>query len=127
MGWVTAITDARGNQTQFAYDTLGNLTSTSNAVYVGSTQVTDAAGAVTEPRSIRFVAGLLDELLPHFSSRQGNVGCDETLDVGQGRPATWWRFCGATRRITPSPPAAPASPAPASPFTFAPAPPPGTA
>jgi hypothetical protein len=28
---------------------------------------------------------LYDELLPHFSSRQVNVGCDETFDVGQGR------------------------------------------
>ncbi|HZC26443.1 MAG TPA: glycoside hydrolase, partial [Actinopolymorphaceae bacterium] len=28
---------------------------------------------------------LYDELLPHFSSRQLNVGCDETFDLGQGR------------------------------------------
>ncbi len=28
---------------------------------------------------------LYDELLPHFSSRMFNVGCDETIDLGQGR------------------------------------------
>jgi hexosaminidase len=38
-----------------------------------------------DPASIKLVAGLFDELLPHFSSRQVNVGCDETFDLGQGR------------------------------------------
>ncbi|MDB4895707.1 MAG: N-acetyl-beta-hexosaminidase [Firmicutes bacterium] len=38
-----------------------------------------------EPAVIPFVAGLYDELLPHFSSAYFNVGCDETFDVGQGR------------------------------------------
>jgi hypothetical protein len=28
---------------------------------------------------------LYDELLPHFSSEQFNVGCDETVELGQGR------------------------------------------
>ena len=28
---------------------------------------------------------LFDELLPHFTSKQFNVGCDETFDLGQGR------------------------------------------
>ncbi len=37
----------------------------------------------TDPASIAFLAGLYEELLPHFSSRQFNVGCDETWDVGQ--------------------------------------------
>jgi hypothetical protein len=31
------------------------------------------------------VEELYDELLPHFSSQQFNVGCDETVDLGQGR------------------------------------------
>ncbi len=35
--------------------------------------------------SIAFLHSLYDELLPHFSSRQFNVGCDETYDLGQGR------------------------------------------
>jgi hexosaminidase len=34
---------------------------------------------------VPFLAELYDELLPHFSSQYFNVGCDETLDVGQGR------------------------------------------
>jgi hexosaminidase len=38
-----------------------------------------------DPRSLDLVRGLFDELLPHFSSRMFNVGCDETFDVGQGR------------------------------------------
>jgi hexosaminidase len=35
--------------------------------------------------SLSLLRGLYDELLPHFSSRQFNVGCDETFDLGQGR------------------------------------------
>jgi len=38
-----------------------------------------------DPESIKFVAGLFDELLPHFSSRYFNVCCDETSDLGRGR------------------------------------------
>jgi len=39
----------------------------------------------TDPRSLSLIESLYDELLPHFSSRLFNVGCDETFDVGQGR------------------------------------------
>ena len=38
-----------------------------------------------DPASLALGSGLLDELLPHFSSRQVNVGCDETIDLGLGR------------------------------------------
>jgi len=38
-----------------------------------------------DPHSLAFLQGLYNELLPHFSSRQFNVGCDETFDLGQGR------------------------------------------
>jgi len=38
-----------------------------------------------DPRSLDLVRSLLDELLPHFTSRQVNVGCDETVDLGRGR------------------------------------------
>ncbi|RPI80023.1 MAG: glycoside hydrolase [Chloroflexi bacterium] len=38
-----------------------------------------------DPRSIEFLRGLYTELLPHFTSRMFNVGCDETWDLGQGR------------------------------------------
>ncbi len=39
----------------------------------------------TDPRSLNLVVDLLDELLPHFSSRQMNAGLDEPVDVGEGR------------------------------------------
>jgi hexosaminidase len=38
-----------------------------------------------DPGSLQLVRSLFDELLPHFSSKQLNVGCDETFDLGQGR------------------------------------------
>ena len=38
-----------------------------------------------DPGSIELVREMLDELLPHFSSPMINVGCDETVDLGQGR------------------------------------------
>ena len=38
-----------------------------------------------DPRSIQLISELYDELLPHFTSRLFNVGCDETVDLGQGR------------------------------------------
>ncbi len=38
-----------------------------------------------DPGSLELLRGLYDELLPHFTSRQANVGCDETVDLGQGR------------------------------------------
>jgi hexosaminidase len=41
--------------------------------------------APEDPGSLQLVRSLYDELLPHFSSRMFNVGCDETVDLGQGR------------------------------------------
>ena len=38
-----------------------------------------------DPRSLELVEGLYDELLPNFSSRLFNVGCDETFDLGLGK------------------------------------------
>jgi hexosaminidase len=38
-----------------------------------------------DPRSIELIENLYDELLPNFSSKLFNVGCDETFDIGQGR------------------------------------------
>ncbi len=40
-----------------------------------------------DPGSLALLADLYDQLLPHFSSRQFNVGLDETFDLGQGRSA----------------------------------------
>jgi hexosaminidase len=39
----------------------------------------------TDPRSLEFLNGLYDQLLPHFTSRTFNVGLDETFDLGLGR------------------------------------------
>ncbi len=39
----------------------------------------------TDPGSLELISSLYDELLPNFSSRMVNVGCDETFDLGQGR------------------------------------------
>jgi hypothetical protein len=41
--------------------------------------------APEDPGSLVLVQSMLDELLPHFSSDMVNVGCDETVDLGQGR------------------------------------------
>lgn len=38
-----------------------------------------------DPGSIKLVGEMFEELLPHFSSRMFNVGCDETVDLGEGR------------------------------------------
>ena len=38
-----------------------------------------------DPGSLALLRGWYDELLPHFTSRQFNVGLDEPVDVGQGR------------------------------------------
>jgi len=38
-----------------------------------------------DPGSLALMTGLYDELLPHFSSRLFNIGCDEAVDVGLGR------------------------------------------
>jgi len=40
--------------------------------------------AAINPGSLELIAGLYDELLPHFSSPYFNVGCDETADLGLG-------------------------------------------
>ena len=40
--------------------------------------------APENPGSFALISSLYDELLPHFTSRMFNVGCDETIDLGQG-------------------------------------------
>jgi hexosaminidase len=51
----------------------------------------------TDPRSLELLAELYAELLPNFSSRLFNVGCDETFDVGLGRSAEQCQKHGTTR------------------------------
>ena len=41
--------------------------------------------APNRPGTLPFLRGLYDELLPNFSSRFFNVGCDETWDLGRGQ------------------------------------------
>lgn len=50
-----------------------------------------------DPRSIKLVASLYDQLLPNFSSRQLNVGCDEPFELGQGKSRRAARRRGAGR------------------------------
>lgn len=38
-----------------------------------------------DPGSIALIRELYDELLPNFTSRHFNVGCDETMELGMGR------------------------------------------
>lgn len=47
--------------------------------------------------SIRLVAGLYDQMLPHFRSGLFNVGCDETWELGQGASAAACRRRGVGR------------------------------
>ena len=39
----------------------------------------------TNPACVEFLRGLYKDLLPNFSSKQINVGCDETYSIGKGR------------------------------------------
>jgi hexosaminidase len=57
-----------------------------------------AVGAVLKPNraSIDFIAELYDEYLPQFSGDILNVGCDETLELGQG----WSKKLAAKKGIT---------------------------
>ncbi len=41
--------------------------------------------APNHPGTLPFLRELYDELLPHFTSRRFNVGCDETWDLGRGQ------------------------------------------
>jgi hexosaminidase len=50
-----------------------------------------------DPGSIELLAGLYDELLPHFSSRLFNVGADEPIDLGYGRSREACRRLGVGR------------------------------
>lgn len=51
----------------------------------------------TDGKSLDFLAGLYAEYLPNFSSKQFNVGCDETFDIGQGRSKAACIAKGETR------------------------------
>jgi hypothetical protein len=48
--------------------------------------------APNHPGTLPFLRELYDELLPHFTSKRFNVGCDETWDLGRGQSK---RSCAA--------------------------------
>jgi hypothetical protein len=48
--------------------------------------------APNHPGTLPFLRGLYDELLPNFSSKLFNIGCDETWDLGRGQSK---RLCDA--------------------------------
>jgi len=51
----------------------------------------------TDPQSLDLLKELYAELLPNFSSKLFNVGCDETFDIGQGRSKVAADERGVTR------------------------------
>lgn len=53
--------------------------------------------APAEPGSLALLRELFAELLPNFSSRQFNVGCDETFDLGMGKTKAWVEAKGKGR------------------------------
>ncbi len=57
-----------------------------------------SASAPPIPRSLELLADLYSQLLPNFSSRLFNVGCDETFDIGQGRSKDAMRSASASTR-----------------------------
>ena len=51
----------------------------------------------SDPRSIAFVDGLIDDYAPLFRSHWFNIGCDETFDLGTGASAAPARRIGVPR------------------------------
>lgn len=50
----------------------------------GGTMMGPFSVAPEHPGSLPLFQSMYDELLPHFTSKMFNVGCDETWDLGQG-------------------------------------------
>ncbi len=63
----------------------------------GETRATPSMLCPVDPRSLRLVESLYDELLPNFSSRLFNAGCDEPFELGRGRSAAACRRRGVGR------------------------------
>jgi hexosaminidase len=70
--------------THARYTPLAELTGTFDTPW-GHTMEGPFSLCPLDPGSLALLRELYNELLPHFSSRQFNVGFDETIDVGQGR------------------------------------------
>ncbi len=80
------------------YNVLAELPQGGAPLPWGGTHEKPTSLCPSDPRSLAFLAGLYDELLPNFGSRLFNVGCDETFDLrGQGRSAGLVRQLGEGR------------------------------
>ncbi|MEI7900393.1 MAG: family 20 glycosylhydrolase [bacterium] len=80
------------------YNVLAELPQGGAPLPWGGTHEKPTALCPTDPRSLAFLAGLYDELLPNFSSRLFHVGCDETFDLrGHGRSSERVRQLGEGR------------------------------
>ncbi len=80
------------------YNVLAELPQGGAPLPWGGTHEKPTSLCPTDPRSVDFLAGLYDELLPNFSARLFNVGCDETFDLrGEGRSAALVRQQGEGR------------------------------
>ncbi len=53
----------------------------------------------TDSKTMAFLRGLFDELLPNFTSKLFNIGGDETFDVGQGRSKAEAERVGGPSRV----------------------------
>ena len=80
------------------YNVLAELPQGGAPLPWGGTQEKPTSLCPSDPRSIAFLSGLYDELLPNFTSGLFNVGCDETFDLrGNGRSAARVRESGEGR------------------------------
>ena len=80
------------------YNVLAELPQGGAPLPWGGTHEKPTSLCPTDPRSLAFLSGLYEELLPNFTSRLFNVGCDETFDLrGEGRSAARVRQLGEGR------------------------------
>ena len=63
-----------------------------------STMVVPRALCPTDPQSIAFIASLYDELLPNFTSKLFNVGCDEVWELESAGMGRSWDDVSKTSR-----------------------------
>ena len=80
------------------YNALAELPQGGAPLPWGGTRDEPTSLCPTDPRSVAFLEDLYDQLLPNFTSRLFNVGCDETFDLrGEGRSAALVREQGEGR------------------------------
>ena len=80
------------------YNALAELPQGGAPLPWGGTRDVPTSLCPTDPRSVAFLEDLYDQLLPNFTSRLFNVGCDEVFDLrGAGRSAAFVREQGEGR------------------------------